>query len=82
MVVHGVCMLHASKKSGLWQIRTFTDEHTCHGLNKSKNKQANVDYIANHILKKLREKSEYRPIDIQADVKRELGTEITYSAAL
>ena len=70
------------KKSKLWQIRTFTDEHTCHGLNKSKNKQANVDYIANHILKKLREKSEYRPIDIQADVKRELGTEITYSAAL
>jgi MuDR family transposase len=70
------------KKSGLWQIRAFTDEHTCHGLNKSKNKQANADYIANHILKKLREKPEYRPIDIQADVKRELGTEITYSGAL
>lgn len=70
------------KKSGLWQIRTFIDEHTCHGLNKSKNKQANADYIANHILKKLREKPEYRPIDIRADVKRELGIEITPSNAL
>jgi len=70
------------KKSGLWQIRTFTDEHTCHGLNKSKNKQANADYIANYILKKLREKPEYHPIDIQADVKRELGTEIMYSVTL
>ena len=41
-----------------------------------------MDYIANLILKKLCEKLEYRPIDIQADVKRELGAEITYSAAL
>src|SRR5438046_1134296 len=43
------------KNSRLCQIRTFTDEHTCHRLNKSKNKQANADYIANHIPKKLRE---------------------------
>src|SRR5579859_473965 len=43
------------KKSEVWQIKTFTDEHTCHGLNKSKNKQANAGYVTNHILEKLRE---------------------------
>src|SRR5579859_5103822 len=70
------------EKSELWQIRTFNADHTCHGLNKSKNKQANRDYIANHILGKTRENPEYRPVDIQADIKRELRIEITYSAAL
>jgi hypothetical protein len=51
-------------------------------LNKNKNKQANVDYIAHHIVKKPREKPEYHPIDIKTDVKRELGIEITHSVIL
>jgi len=70
------------EKSDLWQIRTFQSDHTCHGLNKTKNKQANADYIADHILEKTHENLEYRPIDIVSDIKRELGIEITYLAAL
>jgi uncharacterized iron-regulated membrane protein len=72
------------EKSELWQIRTFQNEHTCYGLNKSKNKQANAEYLAHHtsILAKMREQPEYKPIDIVVDVKRELGVTITYSTAL
>lgn len=71
--------LYASAIDGIshFRIRTFKSEH-----NHANNKKTTTALIVSYIAEKLKDQSNYRPVDIVLDIKRELDVEITYSKAL
>ena len=75
--------LHASciENTSAFSIRTFTDTHTCFGLMHAKHQQVTSTFIANKINEKVKEKPDYRIVDIVKDLHRELGVRVTYSKA-
>src|SRR5215470_8831827 len=57
----------AAKNRSVFEIRTLQADHSCFGVNHKENNVIMSTFIANHILKKLKQQPEYRPIDIVKD---------------
>ena len=75
--------LYASSvaSSSTFVIKTIKNEHTCFGINHAGNSAATSDFVARFIHEKLAQQSDYRPIEIVKDIKREYDVEITYIKA-
>src|SRR5947207_3917832 len=63
--------LHAISiaKTPVFQIRTLHSDHSCYGLNHSGNNAATSTFVAKYVAEKLKQQSEYRPIDIIKEIQ-------------
>ncbi|KAI5072709.1 hypothetical protein GOP47_0012815 [Adiantum capillus-veneris] len=79
------CMwrLHASLVSGGpgCIVKAFHDEHTCGGATQLGNKEATAEWVATRYVEKLRDHPMYRPKELMADLRREVGVSISYKVA-
>jgi MULE transposase domain/SWIM zinc finger/MuDR family transposase len=75
--------LHATSVGGssTFRIKISVITHNCFGLNHRGHAQATVSFLADYLQDKISEKPKYSPIDIVADIRRELGVVISYSKA-
>ncbi|MCO5580808.1 hypothetical protein L7F22_034679 [Adiantum nelumboides] len=55
-------------------VKAFHDEHTCGGASQLGNKEATVEWVASRFVEKLRDHPMYRPKELMADLRRELGS--------
>ncbi|MCO5576240.1 hypothetical protein L7F22_030049 [Adiantum nelumboides] len=75
--------LHASLISGGpgCVIKALHDEHTCGGASQLGNKEATAEWVASRYVEKLRDHPMYRPKELMADLRRDLGVSISYKVA-
>lgn len=68
-------------KDGSFEIKTLNNEHNCLGVQRLGHQQVSAPFVARHIQAKVRDNPNYRPIEIQQDIRRELGITIPYKQA-
>ena len=64
-----------------FEIRTMNNEHTCAGIQHLGHRQATATFLGAQIQAKLRDQPNYRPKDIQDDIRRQFGLHINYMTA-
>ena len=64
-----------------FKVRKITNEHRCVGVLHRGHSQASATFIGAQIQAKLHDQPSYRPKDIQKDIRRELGIQISYIQA-
>jgi MULE transposase domain/MuDR family transposase/SWIM zinc finger len=65
--------------ANIFRIKKYSSDHQCFGISHTGHNAAGSAFIANIIADKVQEQPEYRPIDIQRDLKRDFGVSIPYS---
>lgn len=75
--------IHASKLPDveIFQVKTLKGLHSCIRPERSSHRQANMKWILNCILDRVRENINYKPKDIMRDIEEEHGVLIPYLKA-
>jgi len=64
-----------------FRVKTMTNEHRCIGVMHLGHHQVSATFLGAQIQAKLRDQPSYRPKDIQNDIRRDLGIQISYLQA-
>ena len=69
-------------KNGVFEVKTMGGDHNCLGLQHLGHRQASAAFISAQIQEKLRDQDSYRPKEIQQDIRRKLGINLSYQKAI
>ena len=64
-----------------FEVKIITNEHRCFGILHTGHRQASATFVRAQIQSKLCDPPSYRPKDIQKDLRRELGIQVSYIQA-
>lgn len=68
-------------ETDVWEVRTTTQAHVCHGINHDGHCNIDEDFVAHEILPKVRMDNAFTPKSIQNHFKDQYGVKISYSKA-